>query len=266
MRHESNRHRDPACARPGGGAQARAGDGSAINVLGFSADGRYFAFEQYGEQDGSGSLYSTITAIEIAGDRLVKGMPVSRDHGPRQPGLGKEPREKQLADIRAQGRRRCRRHSQAARHLRAPGTWSRRCRTAGRAASSSPSRSRPRMKAVVQTVTLPADRFGPDARLVLREFDIALPRCKDLVIGRASQRIRADARAQGPPDHPSEPRPDHPGLARLPGQLRHRGGARVPPARRLDRAGRVDPLFLHGIRRTGPALHRGDGPGPLTTS
>ena len=39
------------------------------------------------------------------------------------------------------------------------------------------------MKAAVATVTLPADRFGPDTRLVLREFDIALPRCKDLVSG-----------------------------------------------------------------------------------
>jgi predicted secreted protein len=38
-----------------GAADARAGDGSAIHVLGFSADGRYFAFEQYGEQDGSRS-------------------------------------------------------------------------------------------------------------------------------------------------------------------------------------------------------------------
>jgi predicted secreted protein len=30
---------------------------------------------------------------------------------------------------------------------------------------------------------LPPERFGPDTRLVLREFDIALPRCKDLVTG-----------------------------------------------------------------------------------
>jgi predicted secreted protein len=38
-------------------------------------------------------------------------------------------------------------------------------------------------QAVVATITLPSDRFGPDTRLVLREFDIAMPRCKDLVSG-----------------------------------------------------------------------------------
>ena len=90
-----------ALALVAGAADARAGDGSAVNVLGFSADGRYFAFEQYGEQDGSGTLYSTITAIEIAGDRLVKGMPVAAIMDPDDPALGKEPRDKQLADIRA---------------------------------------------------------------------------------------------------------------------------------------------------------------------
>jgi len=43
---------------------AQAGDGAALNVLGFSADGRYFAFEQYGMQDGSGFPYAEIAVID----------------------------------------------------------------------------------------------------------------------------------------------------------------------------------------------------------
>jgi len=161
---------------------ALAGDGSAVDILGFSADGRYFAFEQYGEQDGSGSLYSTITAIEIAGDRPVKGMPVAAIMDPDNPSLGKEPRDKQLADIRAKAA------TEAAALLQPLGISA-----AGQImASVQDSRARSILqpeevknarKAAVGTIALPADRFGPDTRLVLREFDIALPRCKDLVPG-----------------------------------------------------------------------------------
>ena len=161
---------------------ARAGDGAAINVLGFSADGRYFAFEQYGEQDGSGTLYSTVTAIELTGDRLVKGMPVSAIMDPDNPALGKEPREKQLADIRAKAA------SDAAATLQQLGIAA-----AGQMVASvrdsrarnmlQPEQVKSARKAVVTTVTLPAGRFGSDNRLVLREFDVALPRCKDLVSG-----------------------------------------------------------------------------------
>ena len=163
-----------------GATAARSGDGSAIHVLGFSADGRYFAFEQYGEQDGSGSLYSTITAIEIIGDRLVKGMPVAAIMDPDDPRLGKEPREKQLADIRAKAA------ADAAAALQQLGIAG-----AGTQVAAVPStRSRSLLgpeevktvrQTTVSTIALPT--FGADARLVLREFDIALPRCKDLVSG-----------------------------------------------------------------------------------
>lgn len=163
-------------------SSALAGDGSAINVLGFSADGRYFAFEQYGEQDGSGSIYSTITALEIASDRPAKGMPVAAVMDPDNPSLGKEPREKQLADIRAKAA------AEAAGVLEQVGTP-----VPGHVVASvrdsrahnmlQPEQVKVAQKAVVTTIALPADRFGPDNRLVLREFDIALPRCKDLVAG-----------------------------------------------------------------------------------
>jgi len=161
---------------------AAAGDGAAIHVLGFSADGRYFAFEQYGEQDGSGSFYSTVTAVEVAGDRLIKGMPVTAIMDPDDPKLGKEPRDKQLADIRAKAA------ADAAAMLRQleisePGVmvaWSRDARARAMLDSE---QVKTVSKATVMTVMLPPERFGIDARLVLREFDIALPRCKDLVSG-----------------------------------------------------------------------------------
>lgn len=161
---------------------AGAGGGAAVNVLGFSADGRFFAFEQYGEQVGSGALYSTVAAIEIAGDRPVKGMPVTAIMDRDDPRFGKEPREKQLADIRANA------VSDAAALLKQLGIS-----PAGQMVASvrdsrarsmlTPEQVKTAMKAAVGTVALPADRFGPDTRLVLREFDIALPRCKDRVSG-----------------------------------------------------------------------------------
>jgi len=165
-----------------GAAEARAGDGSAIHVLGFSADGRYFAFEQYGEQDGSGTLHSSITAIETTGDRLVKGMPVTAIMDPDNPALGKEPRDKQLADIRAKAA------ADAAQILQQlgisePGHVVATVRESRARSILQPDQVKPAMKAAVATVALPAGRFGSDTRLVLREFDIALPRCKDLVPG-----------------------------------------------------------------------------------
>lgn len=164
------------CWKPAG-----AGDGSALNVLGFSANGRYFAFEQYGEQDGSGALYSSITAIEIAGDRPVKGMPVADSLNPEETNRTKEPRDKLLAEIRAKVA------AQAAAQLKQLGIS-----TPGRLLASVP-KARARevldsepVKSVRQAATmslsLPRDIFGRSARLVLREFDIALPRCKDLVL------------------------------------------------------------------------------------
>ena len=167
----------PALAAASG---AYAGDGAAINVLGFSADGRHFAFEQYGEQDGSGTLYSIITASETVGDRLVKGMPVSAIMDPDDPRLGKEPREKQLADIRAKAA------ADAAAALQQLGIAGAGLMVTSvrdsRARRMLPAdQVRTAQKAAVGTIALP--RFGPDTRLVLREFDIALPRCKDLVSG-----------------------------------------------------------------------------------
>jgi predicted secreted protein len=55
---------------------AQAGDVAELNILGFSADGAIFAFEEYGVQDGSGFPYANRFYIETATDKFVDGSPV----------------------------------------------------------------------------------------------------------------------------------------------------------------------------------------------
>ncbi|MBX2804626.1 MAG: DUF2259 domain-containing protein [Hyphomicrobiales bacterium] len=55
---------------------ALAGDYASHEVIGFSPDGEFFAFEQYGVQDGSGFPYSEIFLIDTENDRWVAGSPV----------------------------------------------------------------------------------------------------------------------------------------------------------------------------------------------
>ena len=55
---------------------AAAGDYADREIIGFSSDGRYFAFEEYGIQDGSGFPYSNIFLIDTSTDSWVPGTPV----------------------------------------------------------------------------------------------------------------------------------------------------------------------------------------------
>ncbi len=55
---------------------AFAGDYAERAILGFSLDGRYFAFEQFGVQDGSGFPYSEIFVIDLVQDNWVDGTPI----------------------------------------------------------------------------------------------------------------------------------------------------------------------------------------------
>ncbi|MDP3899346.1 MAG: DUF2259 domain-containing protein [Mesorhizobium sp.] len=55
---------------------ARAGDVANLDILGFSADGGIFAFEEYGELDGSGDAYSNRFYIDTSTDRFVAGSPI----------------------------------------------------------------------------------------------------------------------------------------------------------------------------------------------
>jgi predicted secreted protein len=55
---------------------AQAADGAQSRAIGFSPDGKYFAFEQYGTQDGSGFGYADIFIIDIGKDAWAPGTPV----------------------------------------------------------------------------------------------------------------------------------------------------------------------------------------------
>ncbi len=55
---------------------ARAGDIADRHFWGFSPDGAYFAFEEFGVQDGSGFPYSNIYVINTKKNSWVKGSPI----------------------------------------------------------------------------------------------------------------------------------------------------------------------------------------------
>lgn len=55
---------------------ARAGDAATLEILGFSADGGIFAFEQYGVQDGSGFPYAERFYIDVDNDSWLPGTPI----------------------------------------------------------------------------------------------------------------------------------------------------------------------------------------------
>ncbi|MCR4266264.1 DUF2259 domain-containing protein [Nitratireductor sp. ZSWI3] len=57
-------------------AEGRAGDAATAEILGFSADGGIFAFEEYGVQDGSGFPYANRYYIDTANDSFLPGTPV----------------------------------------------------------------------------------------------------------------------------------------------------------------------------------------------
>ena len=54
---------------------ALAGDRALIDFIGFSADGRYFAFEEFGISDGAGFPYSSIYIVDLPNDRWLPGSP-----------------------------------------------------------------------------------------------------------------------------------------------------------------------------------------------
>lgn len=54
---------------------ALAGDRAALDIIGYSEDGRYFAFEEYGYQDGSGLAFSSIFLVDLDADQWVQGSP-----------------------------------------------------------------------------------------------------------------------------------------------------------------------------------------------
>ncbi|HEY9011650.1 MAG TPA: DUF2259 domain-containing protein, partial [Devosia sp.] len=61
-------------------------------MLGYSAEGRYFAFEQFGVQDGSGFAFSSIVIVDLVDDKWAAGSPFE---------VQAEDEDTPLADIRA---------------------------------------------------------------------------------------------------------------------------------------------------------------------
>jgi hypothetical protein len=57
---------------------ASASEDAHLRVIGFSEDGRYFAFEQYGLTAGSGSPFSSLYIVDLPANRWVAGTPVRR--------------------------------------------------------------------------------------------------------------------------------------------------------------------------------------------
>ena len=55
---------------------AMAGDTAERRIIGFSPDGKWFAFEQFGIQDGSGFPYHDVFVIDLDNDTWAPGTPV----------------------------------------------------------------------------------------------------------------------------------------------------------------------------------------------
>lgn len=72
---------------------AAAADRALINMLGYSADGGYFAFEQFGIQDGSGFAHSEVFIVDLVNDKWTAGTPFEAQA---------EDEERSLADVRAE--------------------------------------------------------------------------------------------------------------------------------------------------------------------
>ena len=87
---------------------ASAGDVAEMRPIGFSPDGRFFAFEQFGEQDGSGFPYAEIQVIDTETDTYVQGTPVEVIIRREEASIGEARREsltqaKALLDARKVG-------------------------------------------------------------------------------------------------------------------------------------------------------------------
>ncbi len=55
---------------------ALAGDVADRDIIGFSSDGKVFAFEEFGRQDGSGFPYSNVYVIDTVDNNWVEGSPI----------------------------------------------------------------------------------------------------------------------------------------------------------------------------------------------
>ena len=54
---------------------ARAGDAASFRSLGFSGNGKYYAFLEFGTQDGSGFAYADVSVVDVAKNTIARSMP-----------------------------------------------------------------------------------------------------------------------------------------------------------------------------------------------
>lgn len=80
---------------------AQAGDRALIGYIGFSQDFRYFAFEEYGIQDGSGFAYANLFVVDLSSDSWVVGTPIR---------VRAEEEARSLGDVRAEALHRAESH------------------------------------------------------------------------------------------------------------------------------------------------------------
>ncbi|UVK43344.1 DUF2259 domain-containing protein [Mesorhizobium sp. AR07] len=83
---------------------AWAGDGAAVEPLGFSSDGRTFAFEQYGTESVSGMDYSRTDVIAVATNGSVDDVPLVVDTTMVDDSLLQDPNQDPLLVVRRQAR------------------------------------------------------------------------------------------------------------------------------------------------------------------
>lgn len=77
---------------------AFAADRALIDIIGYSADGHYFAFEEFGVHDGSGFAFSNVFVIDLTTDSFVAGAPFSAVADDAHA-------DRPLADVRAEAKK-----------------------------------------------------------------------------------------------------------------------------------------------------------------
>jgi predicted secreted protein len=135
-----------------GSPAAKAGDADELKALGFSPDGRYFAFEQWGVTE-AGS-YSITALMEVAAGRLVKGSRTTYSDEER----------KKLTKFRKATAKQIKKFKISSKDLMT--------------VSVRGFDVEPFQQATVKRFALPSKWFGPESWLVLREFKLVTQRCK----------------------------------------------------------------------------------------
>ncbi len=144
-----------------------AADAAKRALIGFSRDGTYFAFEQYGVQDGSGFPYSDIFVIDVPKDKWVRGTPA-------------------LTLIRRGGASLDKAREESRNRI-APYLWRLNIGTKGRLAVSDPAAKADEAARFV-AFTLPDTEDGPGLGTVrLRLTEIALPTDKCELTGKQTR-------------------------------------------------------------------------------